>query len=77
MDRNKELVLTGPKGVGKSFSLLATMAIRSRDNKPTVLLSVDSLKYSELTVAYLNNIMELYWEREGEFVLEIKSNTYV
>ena len=49
MNERKEVVLTGPKGVGKSFTLLAVMAMRSGENKPSVLLSVDSLIYIEHT----------------------------
>ena len=71
MDGCKEVVLTGPKGVGKSFTLLAVMAIRSGENKPTVLLSVDSLTDIEQTTTYLNNIMTEYWAQRGEFIFKL------
>ena len=61
MEHSKEIILTGPKGVGKSFSLLALLAMRS---KPTVLLSVDSLKYSRSTITYLKGIMTTFWKGE-------------
>ena len=54
------VVISDPKGVGKSSSLIGIMAQFSVTSKPAILLTQHSLKYKNATLQYLDKFEERF-----------------
>ena len=62
LDKDSGVVLKGPKGSGKSHSLIGVMAMYSYLNKPCILLTQQSVVNKQDTLTYLINLQKHYCE---------------
>ena len=73
LDAKQGVVLKGPKGIGKSHSLIGVMAVYSKVNKLCVLLTQESVTRAQkqATLSYLMDLQRCYCELIKAIIVKV------